>query len=164
MKVLTTQITASFFLASAGSGSAGSGCKFTLSSPSYFTQSAGQLDDGQIRFNGSYPPSRFCLHENGGISDDNGHGCVVTGSPTTQFQCDHGKPPNTSFSIDANNTLLYRGSTKFFVCPATDTEYNVYVSPDFGQTKCFSLTLTTSACGSTTMSLCLTEITQRLAE
>jgi hypothetical protein len=49
--------------------------------------------------------------------------------------------------VDASNNLLYLGSPSFWACPATDYEYNIYVKPDFGQTKCFPITLKTSGCG-----------------
>jgi hypothetical protein len=68
--------------------------------------------------------------------------------PTMQIQCDQGKSPVQGFSIDANNALLWKGRPNFSACPATDTEYNIYVNPDFGQTKCFDVTLTASGCGS----------------
>lgn len=53
----------------------------------------------------------------------------------------------SGFSIDASNSLLYRGSPEFWACPATDTEYNIYVKPKFGQTKCFLIGLKASGCG-----------------
>lgn len=62
-------------------------CNITLSSPACFTDPAGQLPDGQIRFNGSYPTSTFCLSKDGGLTDQNGFGCIVTGRVTlTQWQ------------------------------------------------------------------------------
>ncbi|KAK4442004.1 hypothetical protein QBC34DRAFT_431971 [Podospora aff. communis PSN243] len=122
-------------------------CEFTLSSAEPFVCPAGQLEDGQIRLNGSYATSSFHISANGGIVDSDGFGCIVT-VPTTQFQCDHGKPPTLGFSIDSTHNFLYHGSPSFFACPATDTEYNIYVKPDFGQAKCFPITLKTSGCGS----------------
>ncbi|KAK4442284.1 hypothetical protein QBC34DRAFT_431759 [Podospora aff. communis PSN243] len=101
-------------------------CKFTLHASAPFDCPAGQLEDGQIRLNGSYPTSSFCIDNKGAITDANGFGCIVTGPPETQFQCDHGKAPETGFAISNNNTLTYHGSPKFFACPATDTEYNIY--------------------------------------
>lgn len=71
------------------------------------------------------------------------------GPPETQIQCDQGKSPDKDFSVSSNNTLLYKGSPSFFACPATDTEYNIYVAPNFNQSKCFPITLTTSGCGAT---------------
>ncbi|KAH6636046.1 hypothetical protein F5144DRAFT_163761 [Chaetomium tenue] len=123
------------------------GCAFTLSSSGSFVCPAGQLDDGQIRLNGSYPTATFYLGADGGITDSDGYGCIVTEPPTTQIQCDQGKSPVSGFSIDASNNLLYRGSPDFWACPATDTEYNIYANPEFGQTKCFPITLKTSGCG-----------------
>lgn len=76
----------------------------------------------------------------------------TTDPPTTQVQCDQGRPPALGFSIDASENLLYQGSPNFYACPATDTEYNVYVNPDFGQTKCFPITLKTSGCGASASS------------
>ncbi|KAH6842902.1 hypothetical protein B0I37DRAFT_436815 [Chaetomium sp. MPI-CAGE-AT-0009] len=123
------------------------GCAFTLSSSGSFVCPAGQLEDGQIRLNGSYPTATFYLGADGGITDSDGYGCIVTEPPTTQIQCDEGKSPMRGFSIDASNSLLYRGSPDFWACPATDTEYNIYVNPEFGQTKCFPITLKASGCG-----------------
>ena len=123
-------------------------CEFTISSTvGNFDCPAGELLDGQIRLNGTYDTSTFCISPAGGITNARGFGCIVTDAPTTQFQCDEGKPPTLGFSIGDNNTLLYEGSSRFHVCPATDTEYNIYVSPDFGQTKCFPVVLQTDGCG-----------------
>jgi hypothetical protein len=147
-------------------------CKFTLSSKGSFSCPAGQLSDGQIRLNGSEPESTFCIDSQGGITDENGYGCIVTGKfpgespwtleissklrilapPTTQVQCDANTSPDDGFSIDSSSNLEYKGSSSFFACPATDTEYNVYVAPNFGQTKCFPITLQASGCQAQTSS------------
>lgn len=74
--------------------------------------------------------------------------------PTTQFQCDHGKEPARGFSIDGARNLLYHGSPDFWACPATDTEYNIYVRPDFGQEKCVPIGLTASGCSEKATSEC----------
>ncbi|KAH8667085.1 hypothetical protein BX600DRAFT_540356 [Xylariales sp. PMI_506] len=123
-------------------------CTFTFSSSGAFTCPAGQLVDGQIRLNGSYPTSTFSIDKDGGITDENGFGCIITDPPTTQFQCDQGKEPVTGFSISSDNQFLYKGSPSFFACPATDIEWNIYVTPDFGQSKCVAITLQTDGCGS----------------
>lgn len=64
------------FVAATGSDDC---CNISLSSPACFADPAGQLPDGQIRFNGSYPSSTFCLHKDGGLTDQKGFGCIVTG-------------------------------------------------------------------------------------
>jgi hypothetical protein len=56
-------------------------CKFTISSGGSFVCPAGQLEDGQIRLNGTYHTSTFCIGPDGGITDENGFGCIVTGTP-----------------------------------------------------------------------------------
>jgi len=122
------------------------GCAFTISSMPPFSCPAGQLPDGQIRLNGTEDTATFYISD-GAITDSMGFGCVVTAPPTTQFQCDQGAAPDANFSIDAAGNLLYAGSPSFFACPATDTEYNVYVDPNFGQAKCFAITLQASGCG-----------------
>ncbi|GAB1316410.1 hypothetical protein MFIFM68171_06620 [Madurella fahalii] len=122
------------------------GCGFTLSSTGSFPCAAGQLSDGQIRLNGSESIATFYIAD-GKITDSAGRGCIITETPITQVQCDEGKPPVQGFSIDANNVLLWKGSPHFSACPATDTEYNIYVDPNFGQAKCFGITLTASGCG-----------------
>ncbi|KAI0385401.1 hypothetical protein F5Y04DRAFT_276732 [Hypomontagnella monticulosa] len=126
---------------------AGGCCKFTLSSTGSFACPAGQLPDGQIRLNGSEPISTFCIDSKGGITDGRGYGCIVTEAPITQVQCNANTAPDDSFFIDSSGTLKYKGSSSFYACPATDTEYNVYVAPNFGQAKCFPITLQASGCG-----------------
>jgi hypothetical protein len=68
-------------------------CRFTLSASAPFNCPAGALEEGQIRLNGTYDTSTFCIDGQGGITDSNGFGCVVTGPPETQIQCDSGKAP-----------------------------------------------------------------------
>ncbi|KAH8896827.1 hypothetical protein GQ53DRAFT_743379 [Thozetella sp. PMI_491] len=103
------------------------------------------------------------------IWDSTGKGCIVTGegchsrtipieclviakssglldAPVTQIQCDLDKEPAAGFSIDSSEVISYKGSSQFYACPATDTEYNIYVDPNFGQAKCFPVTLTASGC------------------
>lgn len=66
------------------SADAGSNCcKFTLSSPKQFDCPAGELLDGQIRLNGTYETSTFCLDKEGGITNSRGFGCIVTGTVPT---------------------------------------------------------------------------------
>jgi hypothetical protein len=67
--------------------------------------------------------------------------------PTTQVQCNQGADPAPGFSISSDNTLQYNGSSSFFACPASDIEWNVYVSPNFGQLKCVPITLKADGCG-----------------
>lgn len=54
----------------------------------------------------------------------------------SQFQCDEGAAPVTGFSIDSKDTIAYAGSSAFYACPATDTEYNIYTQPVKDQAKC----------------------------
>lgn len=63
----------------------GKGCTFTISSSGSFSCPAGQLDDGQIRLNGTEPISEFTITD-GRITDATGKGCIVTEPPTTQIQ------------------------------------------------------------------------------
>ena len=74
--------------------------------------------------------------------------------PYTQLQCNQGMEPELGFSLDASHRLLYRGSSEFWACPATEAEYNIYVKPDFGQTKCVPVALTASGCESPAVSAC----------
>ncbi|KAF3039143.1 hypothetical protein E8E12_003095 [Didymella heteroderae] len=106
----------------------------------------GQLGDGQNRVGGGHPEGCYCLG-NGGFTDSNGRGCILT-PPTTQFQCDVGASPTTGFAIGSSGSVTYNGSSKFYACPATDTEYNVYTTPVAGQDKCVEITLTSAgSCG-----------------
>lgn len=151
-------------LRSVGFASGQEACTFTISSSGGISCPAGQLSDGQIRLNGSEPTAEFSI-AGGQITDSAGRGCIVTGMvfrpagerpmliqnvdpPTTQIQCDQGAAPASGFAIGADGTLSYQGSSQFYACPATDTEYNIYVDPNFGQSKCFPVTLTASGCGS----------------
>ena len=60
------------------------------------------------------------------------------------------KPPDQNFAVWPNNVIMYKDSSKFYACPATDTEWNVYVDPAFGQTKCVPINLIASGCGECT--------------
>ncbi|KAK4153452.1 hypothetical protein C8A00DRAFT_33814 [Chaetomidium leptoderma] len=124
-----------------------SGCHFTLKSLGRFAGLVSQLADGPFRLNASAPTANFYLDASGGITDSRGFGCIVRDPPTTQILCGQGNLPATGFSIDASKSLLYHGSGAFWACPGTDTEYNVYVNPDFNQSKCFAIALTASGCG-----------------
>ncbi|KAI8934167.1 hypothetical protein NX059_008920 [Plenodomus lindquistii] len=108
----------------------------------------GQLDDGQNRIGGGHPTGCYCL-SNGGFTDSNGRGCILT-PPTTQFQCDVGASPTSGFSINSSGTVIYNGSGKFYACPVNDNgEWNVYTVPAPGQKKCVEITLSSAgACGS----------------
>jgi hypothetical protein len=108
----------------------------------------GQLDDGQNRIGGNHPTGCYCL-SNGGFTDSQGRGCILT-PPTTQFQCDTGASPTTGFSIGSNGAITYNGSGKFYACPVNDYgEYNVYTTPAPRQTKCVEISLSSGgACGS----------------
>jgi hypothetical protein len=106
----------------------------------------GQLGDGQNRVGGGHPTGCYCL-SNGGFTDSNGRGCILT-PPTTQFQCDVGANPTTGFAVGSGGSVTYNGSSKFYACPATDTEYNVYTTPVAGQDKCVEITLSSAgSCG-----------------
>lgn len=61
-----------------GTGDSGC-CKFTLESSGPFACPAGELPDGQLRLNGTYDTATFCIGPDGGITDSNGFGCIVTG-------------------------------------------------------------------------------------
>jgi hypothetical protein len=57
--------------------------------------------------------------------------------------------PTYGFAIDSNDTLTYSGSSVFYACPASDTEWNLYTTPVIGQLKCVEISLTASGCGAT---------------
>lgn len=56
-----------------------SGCPFDITSSGAFACPAGELSDGQIRLNGTEDTATFYIDSNGGITDSNGYGCIVTG-------------------------------------------------------------------------------------
>ncbi|OAK98386.1 hypothetical protein IQ06DRAFT_295714 [Phaeosphaeriaceae sp. SRC1lsM3a] len=107
----------------------------------------GQYTDGQNRIGGDYPTGCYCF-SNGGFTDSNGRGCILT-PPTTQFQCDSGASPTTGFAIGSNGAVTYNGSGKFYACPYNDNGgYNVYSQPAPGQAKCVEISLSSAgACG-----------------
>lgn len=117
-------------------------CCFQLSASGSASGSIGQLGDGQNRIGGGFPPATYCI-SNGGITDKNGRGCILT-PPTTQFQCDVGATPTYGFSIGQGGLVEYKGSQQFYACPATDNgEYNLYTTPVAGQAKCVKVALST---------------------
>ncbi|KAH7039518.1 ubiquitin 3 binding protein But2 C-terminal domain-containing protein [Macrophomina phaseolina] len=120
-----------------------SDCCFQLTASGGASGTVGQLNDGQNRVGGDYDAAKYCINSNGGITDSNGRGCILT-PPTTQFQCDEGASPTTGFSIGQGGEVTYNGSTQFYACPAADGEYNIYTKPVEGQDKCVEITLSTS--------------------
>ncbi|KAK8223901.1 ubiquitin 3 binding protein But2 C-terminal domain-containing protein [Phyllosticta capitalensis] len=117
-------------------------CCFDLTASGGVSGTVGQLTDGQNRIGGGYSPTSFCL-SNGGITDSNGRGCIVTNA-SGQFQCDEGKAPTTGFSVGSNGTLTFNGKAQFYGCPAADDQDNIYTRPVQGQEKCVPVMLSTS--------------------
>ncbi|KAK4495940.1 hypothetical protein PRZ48_013208 [Zasmidium cellare] len=114
-------------------------CCFQITASGGQSGTVGQLSDGQNRIGGSNPAGTYCLN-NGGLTDSQGRGCILT-PPTTQFQCDVGATPTTGFSVGSNGQIEYNGSDQFYACPASDSEYNIYTTPVSGQDKCVKVTL-----------------------
>jgi hypothetical protein len=108
----------------------------------------GQLSDGQNHVGGGNPSGCYCL-SNGGFTDSNGRGCILT-PPTTQFQCDSGATPTSGFAVGSDGGVAYNGNGKFYACPVNDHgEYNVYTQPAPGQDKCVEISLgSAGSCGS----------------
>ncbi|KAL1797123.1 hypothetical protein ACET3X_003729 [Alternaria dauci] len=121
---------------------------FKLSASGGASGVLGQLDDGQNRVGGGHPTGCYCLDGNGGFTDSNGRGCILT-PPTTQFQCDVGATPTNGFAVSSSGSVTYNGSGKFYACPVNENgEYNVYTTPAPGQTKCVEITLgSAGSCG-----------------
>ncbi|KAJ4994206.1 hypothetical protein SVAN01_00035 [Stagonosporopsis vannaccii] len=107
----------------------------------------GQLDDGQNRIGGDNAIGCYCLNGDGAFTDSKGRGCILT-PPTAQFQCDVGASPATGFKVDDNGSVTHDGDSKFYACPASDTQYNVYTTPVEGQDKCVEISLESAgSCG-----------------
>ncbi|CAN9322460.1 unnamed protein product [Alternaria alternata] len=121
---------------------------FKLSASGGASGVLGQLDDGQNRIGDNHPTGCYCLDGNGGFTDSNGRGCILT-PPTTQFQCDVGATPTNGFAVSSSGSVTYNGSGKFYACPVNDSgEYNVYTTPAPGQTKCVEISLgSAGSCG-----------------
>ncbi|KAG9186393.1 glucan endo-1,3-beta-D-glucosidase [Alternaria panax] len=121
---------------------------FKLSASGGASGVLGQLGDGQNRVGGGHPTGCYCLDGNGGFTDSNGRGCILT-PPTTQFQCDVGATPTNGFAVSPSGSVTYNGSGKFYACPVNDNgEYNVYTTPAPGQKKCVEITLgSAGSCG-----------------
>ncbi|KAH7327024.1 hypothetical protein BKA65DRAFT_61319 [Rhexocercosporidium sp. MPI-PUGE-AT-0058] len=122
-----------------------SSCWFGLTASGGQSGTLGQLPDGQIRIGGGLAPASFSIDE-GKVTDDSGFGCLLT-EGIEQLQCDQGKSPIPGFSIGSNGSFSYSKDTKFYACPASDSEWNVYTTPVEGQKKCVEITLTASGCG-----------------
>ncbi|KZF25395.1 hypothetical protein L228DRAFT_265864 [Xylona heveae TC161] len=121
-------------------------CCFTLTASGGKNGTVGQLSDGQNRIGGPYSPANYCL-DNGGITDSNHRGCILT-PPTTQFQCDEGAKPTGGFAVGSNGQLTHDGSQKFYACGTGDNgAYNIYTSPVENQKDCTEISLTASGCG-----------------
>lgn len=90
-------------------------CCFQITATGGVSGVMGQLSDGQNRLNGTYSPATYC-YSNGGITDANGRGCIVTttNDATHQFQCDEGTSAQAGFSISADGSLSFDSSSQFY--------------------------------------------------
>jgi len=160
---MNTFITLSLALGASALTVPRSSCSFELTASGGESGTIGQLSDGQNRIGGGLSAATFTFN-NGGIVDSAGRGCILTRKVTVnttsfradsfaasveQFQCDQGVGPTYGFTIDSNETLTYSGSSVFYACPASDTEWNLYTAPVTGQEKCVEISLTASGCGAT---------------
>ncbi|KAG9639777.1 hypothetical protein KCU64_g13244, partial [Aureobasidium melanogenum] len=119
-------------------------CCFSLTAAGGKTGAVGQLSDGQNRIGQTSGlatgSATYCIN-NGGLTDENGRGCILT-PPTTQFQCDVGASPTTGFAVNSNGDLTYNGNTQFYACATGDNGgYNIYTTTTSAQTGCVAITL-----------------------
>ncbi|KAG9525196.1 hypothetical protein KCV07_g1540, partial [Aureobasidium melanogenum] len=119
-------------------------CCFSLTAAGGKTGAVGQLGDGQNRIGQTSGlatgSATYCIN-NGGLTDENGRGCILT-PPTTQFQCDVGASPTTGFAVNSNGDLTYNGSTQFYACATGDNGgYNIYTTTTGAETGCVAITL-----------------------
>ncbi|PQE08413.1 GPI anchored cell wall protein [Rutstroemia sp. NJR-2017a BBW] len=119
-------------------------CSFTITASGGQSGVVGQLSDGQNRIGGGHPTGTYTI-SNGQITDAAGRGCILTPS-VEQFQCDSGATPTSGFSISSSGQVLYSGSSTFYACAASDSEYNIYTTPVSGQKKCYEVELSASGC------------------
>lgn len=132
--------------ASAASLVARDQCCFSLTAAGGKSGVVGQLGDGQNRIGQtsglSTGQATYCIN-NGGLTDENGRGCILT-PPTTQFQCDVGASPTTGFAVSSSGDLTYNGNTQFYACATGDNGgYNIYTTTSSAQTGCVKITLNT---------------------
>ncbi|KAH0360229.1 hypothetical protein KCU65_g9513, partial [Aureobasidium melanogenum] len=132
--------------ASAASLVARDQCCFSLTAAGGKSGVVGQLGDGQNRIGQtsglSTGQATYCIN-NGGLTDENGRGCILT-PPTTQFQCDVGASPTTGFAVSSSGDLTYNGNTQFYACTTGDNGgYNIYTTTTSAQSGCVKITLNT---------------------
>ena len=121
-------------------------CTFSLTASGGSSGVIAQLTDGQNRVGSTgLPAATYCLGSNGGITDGQGRGCILT-PPTTQFQCDTGATSTPGFSIGCDGTVSYDGSSQFYACQTGSNGENIYTSITRSQTSCVSITLHASGC------------------
>ncbi|KAH0340534.1 hypothetical protein KCU81_g6784, partial [Aureobasidium melanogenum] len=132
--------------ASAASLVARDQCCFSLTAAGGKSGVVGQLGDGQNRIGQtaglSTGQATYCIN-NGGLTDENGRGCILT-PPTTQFQCDVGAAPTTGFAVSSSGDLTYNGNTQFYACATGDNGgYNIYTTTSSAESGCVKITLNT---------------------
>ncbi|KAK4979434.1 hypothetical protein LTR66_001018 [Elasticomyces elasticus] len=124
----------------------GSSCCFHLNANGGPGGAVGQLSDGQNRIGQGLSAAQYCIDPNGGLTDGDGRGCILT-PPTTQFQCDVGASPTLGFAVGCDGKLSSSGSTTFISCPTGDNGgYNIYTVAPKGQDICVNVTLTADSC------------------
>ena len=129
---------------------AGTGCCFHLTATGGPGGRVDQLFDGQNRIGQTgLPEGQYCINGNGGLTDSNGRGCIIT-PPTGQWQCDAGATPTPGFSVGSDGKLAMNGSTTFYGAPTGNNGgWNIYDKPLNGEPKTTEVTLLTDNCQAT---------------
>ena len=128
----------------------GTGCCFHLTAEGGPGGQVDQLFDGQNRIGQTgLPEGQYCINGNGGLTDSNGRGCILT-PPTGQWQCDAGATPTPGFSVGSDGKLAMNGSTSFYRAPTGDNGgWNIYDKPLKDEPQSTSVTLLADNCKAT---------------
>ncbi|KAI9816030.1 MAG: hypothetical protein M1827_002022 [Pycnora praestabilis] len=134
-----------------------SNCCFYLAATGGVSGTVGQLSDGQNRIGGNLSEGQYCIDSNGGLTDQNGRGCILT-PPTTQFQCDTEASPTSGFSVGCTGQLSSNGNGNFYVCPTGENgEGNIYTESIPNQ-NCVEISLSADSCQSGCPALSVTAV------
>ncbi|EME49621.1 hypothetical protein DOTSEDRAFT_20053 [Dothistroma septosporum NZE10] len=128
----------------------GTGCCFHVTAEGGPGGQVDQLFDGQNRIGQTgLPEGQYCINANGGLTDSNGRGCILT-PPTGQWQCDAGATPTPGFSVGSDGKLAVNGSTSFYGAPTGDNGgWNIYDKPLMDEPKTTPVTLFVDNCQAT---------------
>lgn len=117
-------------------------CSFSLLARGGEIGDLGETVGGDITLGGANSETSFYI-SNGGLMDTTTGACTISSSSRLQCQ---GTASGETYTVTANETLLYNGCSKFFACDDDESgTLNIFTDGRSNTSACYPITLETVA-------------------